>query len=472
MKARHILLALGATLLYTATLSAQGRDNRWDTGVSGNGALGQAITLAGGGSFSVPPASAPTSVGSSDSSSDSSSSGDGSYSSGSYSGDYSGVGSAIAGGLIGGRGTSRFLGPGDDDARWDFSDERVDGIHGLWYGIRGIGRGIGSVGEWIGDGVSSLFASKNFRARSGMIDVGPAWDRSRYEVWGRKGKGYGIRCDKKWVVRPTYENIRLLALRGAVAKFKGRWGMIDPTDGKKLEDFDFVYDKYSGVYYPDGPAYFICAFGQTSPNGMENWILAIPDGEGGYYRSTEEYGKVEVFVDEARYVRAICRDHNGKYSLRGGAGAEILPAEFSSIKYTGFSYGDDSYYVSHYECVNEDGIGIFDSQGRIVVPPMFDNVTSMKQYGYLCHRVDSGKNDVYLINNEGDVVVADAQQISYDSVWLDYKTRIYLTVQDSQGKWAYYNTLGQRLCQPVADPSRLPDKDSLNPDDLEEYRIY
>ena len=262
MKARHILLALGATLLYTATLNAQGRDNRWDTGVSGNGALGQAITLAGGGDFSVPPASGPTSVGSSDSSSDSSSSGDGSYSSGSYSGDYSGVGSAIAGGLIGGRGTSRFLGPGDDDARWDFSDERVDGIHGLWYGIRGIGRGIGSVGAWIGDGIGNLFSSNNFRAKSGCImDT----NGTVYEVWGRRNKGYGIHSSrKKWEVRPFYENIRLVALHGAVAKFKGFWGMIDPLSGKTLKDFEFVYDKYSGYYYPDGPAYFVCAFGQTS----------------------------------------------------------------------------------------------------------------------------------------------------------------------------------------------------------------
>ena len=470
MKAHHILLALGATLLYTATLSAQGRDNRWDTGVSGNGALGQAITLAGGGDFSVPPASGPTSVGSSDSSSDSSSSGDGSYSSGSYSGDYSGVGSAIAGGLIGGRGTSRFLGPGDDDARWDFSDERVDGIHGLWYGIRGIGRGIGSVGEWIGDRIGNLFSSNNFRAKSGCImDT----NGTVYEVWGRRNKGYGIHSSrKKWEVRPFYENIRLVALHGAVAKFKGFWGMIDPLSGKTLKDFEFVYDKYSGYYYPDGPAYFVCAFGQTSPNGIENWILAIPDGEGGYYRSPEEYAKIEVFVDQARYVRAICRDHNGKYSMRGGGGKEILPAEFSDIRYTGFSYGDDSYYVSHYQCVNEDGIGIFDSEGKCVVAPMFDRVDSMKQYGYLCHRVDGGKDDVTLINPEGDVVVGDAMMISYDSVWLGGKTRIFLTVQNSDGKYAIYNTKGRRLTPFVNRPSQLPDKYDLNAADLEEYRIY
>ena len=474
MKARHILLALGAILLYSATLNAQGRDNRWDTGVSGNGALGQAITLAGGGSISVPPASAPTSVGSSDSSSSDSGSSYGGYSGG----DYSGVGSALADGLIGSRGTTRFLGPGDDDARWDYADERVDGVHGLWYGIRGIGRGIGNAASWICDGIGSLFASKNFRTRNGIIDVGPAWDRSRYEVWGRRGKGYGIRCDKKWVVRPFYDNIRLLALRGAVAKTRGYWGMIDPTDGKTLQDFEFVYDKYSGVYYPDGPAYFVCAFGQTSPNGMENWILAIPDGEGGYYRSTEEYRKIDVFVDEARYVRAICVDHNGKYSMRGGAGKEILPAEFSSIKYTGFSYGDDPssvqnpYYVSHYECVNQDGIGIYDSEGQCVVPTMFDKVDSMKQYGYLCHRVDNGKDDMYLIDNEGEVIVSNAQKITYDSVWLDYKTRIFLTVQNSDGKYAYFNTLGQQLTPFVSSTSQLPDKYDLKPEDLEEYRIY
>lgn len=469
MKARHILLALGAAFLYTTTLQGQGRDNRWDTGVSGNGALGQAITLAGGGSFDVPPPSPPTSA-SSDSGSGSGSSDSGSSS---YGGGYSdsyGVGTSLAGVLVGGRSTSRFFGPGDDDDRWDFSEERVDGVHALWYGIRGIGRGIGSVGEWIGDGIGNLFSSNNFRAKSGCIMDN---DGTVYEVWGRRNKGYGIHSSrKKWEVRPFYENIRLVALHGAVAKFKGYWGMIDPLNGKTLKDFDFVYDKYSGYYSPDGPAYFICAFGQTSPNGMENWILAIPDGEGGYYRSTEEYGKIEVFVDEARYVRAICRDHNGKYSMRGGGGKEILPAEFSSIRYTGFTYGDDAYYVSHYECVNVDGVGIFDSEGKCVVAPMFDNVTSMKQYGYLCHRVDDGKDDVYLINPEGDVIVADAQKISYDSIWLGDKTRIYLTVQDSQGKWAYYNTLGQRLCQPVRDPSRLPDKYSLNAEDLQEYRIY
>ena len=407
------------------------------------------------------------------SSSFSSSSSSSSYSSGSYeySGSYGG-GYSLGSALIGSRGSSRLFGPGDDDARWDYADERVDGLHGLWYGIRGIGRGIGSAAEWIGDGIGSLFESKNFRAKSGRIVVGPTWDQEVYEVWGRRGNGYGLKRDKKWVVRPFYDNIRLLALRGAVAKTKGFWGMIDPTDGKTLKDFEFVYDKYSGVYYPDGPAYFVCAFGQTSPNGMENWILAIPDGQGGYYRSTEEYGKIEVFVDEARYVRAICIDHNGKYSMRGGGGAEILPAEFDLIKYTGFSYGDDSYYVSHYQCVNEDGIGIFDSQGKCVVPPMFDKVDSMKQYGYLCHRVDNGKDDVTLVNPEGDVVVGDAMMISYDSVWLGGKTRIYLTVQNSDGKYAIYNTLGQRLTPLVNRPSQLPDKYDLNPEDLEEYRIY
>lgn len=453
MKARPVLLALSAAFLYTTTLCGQGRDDRWDTGVSGNGALGQAITLAGGSISSVPPASPPSSA---DDSSDG-----GSYSS------YTGGG----GGLMGSRGSSRLLGPGDDDTRRDYADERVDALHGIWYGIRGIGRGIGSIGAWIGDGIGNLFSSNNFRAKSGCImDT----DGTVYEVWGRRNKGYGIHSSrKKWEVRPFYENIRLVALHGAVAKFKGFWGMIDPTSGKTLDDFDFVYDKYSGVYSPDGPAFFVCAFGKTSRNGIENWILAIPDREGGYYyRSPEEYAKIDVFVDQARYVRAICRDHNGKYSMRGGGGKEILPAEFSDIRYTGFSYGDDSYYVSHYQCVNEDGIGIFDSEGKCVVAPIFDRVDSMKQYGYLCHRVDGGKDDVTLINPEGDVVVGDAMMISYDSVWLGGKTRIFLTVQNSDGKYAIYNTKGRRLTPFVNLPSQLPDKNDLNAADLEEYRIY
>ena len=62
--------------------------------------------------------------------------------------------------------------------------------------------------------------------------------------------------------------------------------------------------------------------------------------------------------------------------------------------------------------------------------------------------------------------------ISYDSVWLGGKTRIFLTVQNSDGKYAIYNTKGRRLTPFVNRPSQLPDKYDLNAADLEEYRIY
>lgn len=478
MKARHLLLlALGAALLPAAALRGQGRDNRWDTGVSGNGALGQAITLAGGGSFDVPPASAPTEVSSSDSSSDSGS-GSGSHE---YSGSYGG-GYSLGGGLIGGRGTSRLFGPGDDDARWDFAEERVDGIHGLWYGIRGIGRGIGSIGEWIGDGIGSLFESRNFRAKSGRIDFGPTWDSETLEVWGRRGKGYGIHSNrKKWQVRPFYDNIRLVALHGAVAKFKGYWGMIDPLNGKKLEDFDFVYDKYSGLYYPDGPCYFVCAFGQTSPNGMENWILAIPDGEGGYYRSPEEYAHVEVFADGGRYVRAVCKDHNGRYSLRGGDGREILGADYSLLRPSGMvsgTPGQDG--VAHYEIrtADEGKYGIADSNGQFVVSPMYEEVSSWKQYGYCC-RFDFGDWKGYnLIGLDGEEILTGMQSISYDS-WYDSHSgelKIFLRVTDADGVNWICNTDGEGLISDVPDgfsPSMLDsDEQALLGSYLEKYTIY
>ena len=52
------------------------------------------------------------------------------------------------------------------------------------------------------------------------------------------------------------------------------------------------------------------------------------------------------------------------------------------------------------------------------------------------------------------------------------KTRIFLTVQNSDGKYAIYNTKGRRLTPFVNRPSQLPDKYDLNAVDLEEYRIY
>lgn len=478
MKARHILLLPGAAFLLSVTLHAQGRDDRWDTGVAGGSVLGQAITLAGGSSVSVPPVSEAVPVGGSDSSSGSSSDSGSSWDS-SYSSDYSSVGSAIATGLIGGRGSSRFFGPGDDDARWDYAEERIDGIHGLWYGVRGIGRGIGAAWR----GVGSLFESSR-RPQSYGIITGS--DGSVYRVWA---KGYGdhyragIRRDgRAWTVKPAYEEVRLVSLHGAVAKINGYYGMIDPTDGKTLKDFDFVYDKYRGYYYPDAAFNFICAFGQTSPNGIENWILAIPDGEGGFLRSPEEYADAQILLDGARYIRALVRDHNGRYSLLGGDGREILAPDYSEIRANGIVSGtpgqEDA--VAHYDVRTAvDGLrGVADSKGNFVVTPMYEEVVSWKQYGYCC-RFDFGEWKGYnLIGLDGEEILSGMESISYDS-WYDSASgelKIFLRVTDDEGVNWICNTAGEGLISDVPDgftPGMLSaDEQKLLGSWLEKYTIY
>lgn len=481
MKARHILLLPGAAFLISATLCAQGRDDRWDTGVAGGSVLGQAITLAGGSSVSVPPVSEAVPVGGSDSSSGSSSDSGSSWGS-SYSSDYSSVGSAIATGLIGGRGSSRFFGPGDDDARWDYAEQRIDGIHGLWYGVRGIGRGIGHAASWVGSGIGSLFESSKRPQIYGCITGA---DGSVYRVWAKGyGKHYraGIRRNgRTWTVKPAYEEVRLVSLHGAVAKINGYYGMIDPTDGQTLKDFDFVYDKYRGYYYPDGSFNFLCAFGQTSRNGMENWILAIPDGKGGFLRSTEEYADAQILADGAHYIRAVVKDHKGRISMLGGDGREILGPDYDVLRANGMvagTPGEDG--VAHYEIrtADEGKWGIADSQGNFVAAPMYEEITSWKQYGYRC-RFDFGDWQGYnLIGLDGEEILSGMESISYDS-WYDSASgelKIFLRVTDDEGVNWICNTAGEGLISDVPDgftPSMLSaDEQKLLGSWLEKYTIY
>lgn len=466
------LAVLAAGILSLSTASGQGRDNRWDTGVSGNGALGQAITLAGGGSVDVPPASDPVPVGSSESSSE-----DGS-SSGSSSGSYGGGYSYGGGGLIAGPGgSSRFFGPGDDDVRMDYSDERIDAVHGFWYGIRGIGRGIGSAASWVGNGVASLFTPNNYIVSRGRA---VAKDGTVYTVWKHK-KHLGIRENgRRWCVRPAYEQIDLVGLRGAVAKIKGYYGMIDPTDGSKVLDFE--YDKYRGAFYPDEAINFVVAFGKTGQNGRENWILALPDGQGGFTRSAEEYADAKVLADGASRYRVICEDHDGKLSMIGAYGQEILPPNFNYINPNGMvvseSNNDDT--VAHYDIrtADEGKWGVADSKGNLIVAPTYEEVTSWKQYGYLC-RYDFGNWKGYnLVGINGEEIVTGASEIRY-STWYagDGESKIFLRVKDEEGNNYILNTKGDVLISDIPDnfdpdASLSYDERQLFASHLEKYTIY
>lgn len=475
-------LALGffaLTALFSVPARAQWRDNRWDTGVAGNTALQQAINLAGGGTYTVPPVSSAEIVDTYESSSDSSSSNDSSSSSSYDHSTYSAPGSGISlsdyfrnrseVATVG----QRIWGPTDDYNHEAFTEERFDAVHGLWYGIRGIGRGVWSAASWAGNSVASLFTSNNYRVDRGRA-VMP--DGSVYSVWRHKNL-YGIREGHRWCVRPSYEQIDLVGQYGAVAKIKGYYGMINPADGSQVLDFD--YDKYRGAFYPDDAINFVVAFGKTNWNGRENWILALPDGKGGYTRSAEEYSDARVLKDGANRYRVICKDHEGKVSLIGAYGQEILPPSFHSIEPNNMVVGDISEdAVAHYDVVTaeDNKRGVADSKGNFVVTPMYEEVTSWKQYGYLC-RFDFGDWKGYnLIGIGGEEIVMGAAEIQYSS-WYHGEGKIFLRVKDEDGNNYILNTRGEVLISDAPDGFD-PDRDlSVDERDLfatylEKYTIY
>lgn len=289
------------------------------------------------------------------------------------------------------------------------------------------------------------------------------YDRKGVPSYGLKNKATG-----KWVRKPQFQGITIVAPGVAAAKLKGKVGLLDPDTGQEIQNFS--YDKYQAFHYPDNARNTVVALGKTSPDGKEEWHLMKAD-ENGVYTEGLVCSNAPYFYEDGTGRKILYRrDDTQKVGMLDEFGREILPPVFDGLKNLEFSVDNAAYYQAR----KGSAVGVIDETGRLVVPCVYDNVDA-KSWGKYGIRVEkNGKKGTYDI--DGNQVFPPI----FDSLDLEYfydgnKSRGYVRgwVTDGDGKrfCALYDTHGNRLTDfsdSWLSASDIRDK----ADQLEEYRIY
>lgn len=200
------------------------------------------------------------------------------------------------------------------------------------------------------------------------------------------------------------------------------------------------YDKKLAFY----DSYYACAFGKTSPNGEEEWVLVDRDGD-----TVGTFSKIELADDGSFFKYYMVRDFNGQWGLYNERGTLLCAPKYESINML-TANRDDYVKEAFFDVTQRDGNGVLrhgvfnqsygvDGIKGEVIPCACDHIElidrSPSSRGTLAKFQIGGAMGVMNVQ-KGEVLIQPSY--SYINTYFTLKHGMFLIVGDSNGLGAFH----------------------------------